>query len=296
MPSSRPTLPARPPVLVARIVIAVVALCLVAGILLVPLRGAPKPAASPLALADPVPMAARTAPAPEPAPTPPPAANPSPASAAPAESAEADQAAPLAARRVNCAVAKCVALTFDDGPGRHTARLLDSLRASDTKVTFFVLGQSVTTRPAVVRRAAREGHVVASHGWDHKQFTRLGSKAQRSQLARTASALTRAGVSKPTLFRPPYGSYNRTTRTLGAPLILWSVDPRDWKDRSASTVTRRVLGQVRPGSVVLLHDIHGTTVDAVPGIVRQLKARGYTLLTVPELFGTLQPGKVYSSR
>lgn len=197
---------------------------------------------------------------------------------------------------VNCAVAKCVALTFDDGPGRHTGRLLDSLKASNTKATFFVLGQATTTRPALVRLAAQEGHVVASHGWDHRQFTRLGAAAQRDQIRRTASAIVRAGAPAPTLFRPPYGAYNATTRALGVPLVLWNVDPLDWKYRSAPTVTRKVLAQVRPGSIVLLHDIHGSTVDAVPGIISQLKARGYTLVTVPELLGSPQPGRVYSRR
>lgn len=282
MPAHRPALPRRIPLAVTGVVTAIVALCLVAGLVLVPRPHAATPSQPPAR--EVLPAAART-----------PVVEPSTeAEAAPA--AEPVETVELAARSVNCAVAKCVALTFDDGPGRHTARLLNSLKASNTKATFFVLGNATTTRPALVRRAAAEGHVVASHGWDHKQFTRLGAAAQRDQLRRTASAITRAGAPAPKLFRPPYGSYNATTRSLGTPIILWDVDPLDWKYRSVSSVTRRVMAQVKPGSIVLLHDIHGTTVDAVPGIIRQLKAKGYTLVTVPELLKSQKAGQVYSRR
>ncbi|MDO5630177.1 MAG: polysaccharide deacetylase family protein [Mobilicoccus sp.] len=201
-----------------------------------------------------------------------------------------------AAPRVNCAVAKCVALTFDDGPGPYTPRLLDTLKRTSTKATFFVLGNATTARPATVKRAAREGHVIGNHGWDHRQFTRLSAAAQRDQVRRTASAIVKAGATAPRLVRPPYGSFNKATRALGAPLVLWDVDPLDWKYRSVSSVTTRVMQGVRPGSIVLLHDVHGTTVDAVPGIIAQLKAKGYTLVTVPELLRSQKAGQVYFRR
>lgn len=288
MPRPRPTLPTRVPFAASALVTAIIIACLVASMALAP-RGAIRPASPVAAAAQTLPLLIEGA---APAST----TSSDEATTASDEPAVAPDAEPLAASRVNCAIAKCVALTFDDGPGLHTARLLNSLKASNTKATFFVLGTATTTRPAVVRRAAAEGHVVASHGWDHKQFTRLSAAAQRDQIRRTASAVVRAGAPAPTLFRPPYGSYNTATRSLGLPVILWNVDPLDWKYRSAPTVTRKVMEQVRPGSIVLLHDIHGSTVDAVPGIIRQLKARGYTLVTVPELLGSPQPGRVYSRR
>lgn len=197
--------------------------------------------------------------------------------------------------RVDCSVAKCVALTFDDGPGPSTARLLDALNAADAKATFFVLGECAAAHPELVAREAREGHVVANHTLDHKQLTRLKRDGQVSEVERGADAIAAAGAPRPTLLRPPYGSLNADTKTLGVPLILWDVDTLDWKHRDSAVVTQAALAGAHPGAIILMHDIHPTTVAAVPGILAKLKAQGYTFVTVPELLGTMSPGVVYTS-
>lgn len=140
---------------------------------------------------------------------------------APAAGAGASATSP----RVDCAVAKCVALTFDDGPGPYTGRLLSDLKAANAKATFFVLGKQAQGNPGMIRRLHEAGMVVGSHGWDHKAFSKLTAAQQRAQLDRTARAIQDAGAPRPTLFRPPYGAANSATKKLGVPLILWNVHP-----------------------------------------------------------------------
>lgn len=199
-------------------------------------------------------------------------------------------------QRVDCAVAKCVALTFDDGPGPYTGRLLSDLKAANAKATFFVLGKQAQGNPGMIRRLHEAGMVVGSHGWDHKAFSKLTAAQQRAQLDRTARAIQDAGAPRPTLFRPPYGAANSATKKLGVPLILWNVDTLDWKSRNLAKATTAALKQSRRGSIILMHDIHPTSVAAVPGLIRLLRARGYTLVTVPELLGPTKPGGRYFGR
>lgn len=213
---------------------------------------------------------------------------PSATSAAPVE--------PPPAASVDCAAAQCVALTFDDGPGRDTGRLLDDLARAEAPATFFVLGSSVRVQPGLVRRMAAEGHEVGTHTLSHRQLNRLGEAGQRAEVRGGVEALEAAGVS-PTVFRPPYGSYNDATRAVvGLPIILWDVDTLDWKTRSTDATVAAALGGAKAGSIVLMHDIHAPTVDAVPRIVSGLRERGFTLVTVSQLLGTQEPGSVHSRR
>lgn len=198
---------------------------------------------------------------------------------------------------VDCAVARCVSLTFDDGPGRYTGRLLDTLARYRVPATFFQVGQMVDSSGAASRRAYVEGHEVANHTWDHTQLTLLSSAGQQREVDMTDNELNQHGVPDTRLLRPPYGSYNSLTRQLGFPLVIWDVDPRDWDGSpSAATVRSRVMSAVSNGSIVLQHDIHPNSVDAVPGIVSDLLAQGYTLVTVPELVPGLRPGDVVFRR
>lgn len=196
--------------------------------------------------------------------------------------------------RTDCARVACVALTFDDGPGPHTAKLLDSLDASGATVTFFLRGDHAAEKPALVRRMAAAGHEVGSHTYSHPELTRLDAARQRSQIDRGVQAIKDAGVT-PTLFRPPYGAYDAATkRSADAPLVLWSVDTRDWKTRSTETTVTTVLNQAQAGSIVLMHDTHPTTVAAVPRIVAGLRERGYTLVRVSDMVGDPAAGTVIS--
>ena len=206
-----------------------------------------------------------------------------------------------AARHVDCRVTKCVAITFDDGPGLYTDKLLAALRAADAKATFFVLGDVSAARPAALRRIAAAGHEIANHTWSHRALPSLTDAQVRSQLTRSADVIESITGTRPELMRPPYGSLSsRVVGILGVrewPIVLWDVDPEDWKYKNADTVYRRVLARTAPGSIVLLHDIHATTVAAVPRILAALADRGYTFVTVSELYGRqLTNGAVYYER
>lgn len=200
-----------------------------------------------------------------------------------------------AAGSVNCAKAKCIALTFDDGPGAYTAALLDQLARDKASASFFVVGQNARVHPSLVARMAAEGHTVGNHTYTHPLLTRLSAAAQRTQIARTSRALVAAGAPTPTMLRPPYGAFNAATKTLGLALVNWNVDTEDWKNRNAAKTTQRALAGARRGAIILMHDIHASTVKAVPGIIRALKAKGYTLVNLDTLLGKTTAGRLYTS-
>lgn len=202
---------------------------------------------------------------------------------------------------VDCAEEDCVAVTYDDGPARYTDELLQVLDDKNAKATFFLVGQQVAAYSATVQAMHDAGHEIASHTWDHKQLTALSESQIRAQLDRTAELIVDATGEQPAMMRPPYGATNDTvakvTRDAGLAQILWSVDTRDWADRDPAIVTRRAVDDARPGSIILMHDIHESTVEAAAGVIDGLRDRGFTLVTVSELFdGDLQPGERYNSR
>jgi peptidoglycan/xylan/chitin deacetylase (PgdA/CDA1 family) len=197
---------------------------------------------------------------------------------------------------VDCSRVACVALTFDDGPSAYTDRLIDTLTSRDVPATFFVVGTSVEARPSTALREYRSGLPVENHTYTHAQLDLLSLSAQLTEVQRADSALVAAGVPKSVLLRPPYGSWNSSTRQLGKPLILWSVDPRDWDGRTASEIRSHVAANTTSGAIVLLHDRVSATVDAVPGIISDLRARGFTLVTVETLVPWMEPGDVVYSR
>jgi peptidoglycan/xylan/chitin deacetylase (PgdA/CDA1 family) len=208
---------------------------------------------------------------------------------------------PKGPRAVDCSKLKCVAITFDDGPGSQTPQLLKMLRRQHARATWFVLGQMVAANPGRLRQIAAAGHEIGNHSWSHPQLTSLSDGEIRSQIDRTDAVIRRTLGYAPTLVRPPYGAVNSRVgadlRSGGHPVVLWDVDPLDWRDRNSSTVAARVLGNVHPGSIVLMHDIHPTTVGAVPRILAELDRRGYTFVTVSELIGhPLRAGRMYSQR
>ncbi|WUI01809.1 polysaccharide deacetylase family protein [Spirillospora sp. NBC_00431] len=198
----------------------------------------------------------------------------------------------------DCARLKCVALTFDDGPAESTVELLDILAARKVKATFFLIGQNAAEHPDLVRREHEAGHELADHSYSHADLGRASEEKILSELTRTQDAIRRASGVTPVMLRPPYGSTSkrltRITRRMGLAQVLWTVDPQDWDSRDTEDVERRVLKAAKPGHIVLMHDIHRTTVKAVPKIIDRLAARGYVFVTVSELFGgRLTPGKEY---
>jgi peptidoglycan/xylan/chitin deacetylase (PgdA/CDA1 family) len=197
---------------------------------------------------------------------------------------------------VDCSRVACVALTFDDGPSANTDRLISTLTSLDVPATFFVVGREVASRPATALRLQRNGLAVENQTYSHAQLDLLSLSAQRSEVNRCDDALVAAGVARSTLLRPPYGSWNSNTRLLGKAVILWSVDPRDWDGKTASQILSAVVANTTSGSIVLMHDTVSATVDAVPSIVSDLRARGFTLVTVATLVPWMEPGDVVYSR
>jgi peptidoglycan/xylan/chitin deacetylase (PgdA/CDA1 family) len=188
-----------------------------------------------------------------------------------------------------------IAMTFDDGPSATlTPKLLDILAAHHIKATFFVIGENVAEHPEIVARAAREGHEIGNHSWSHPNFAKMSDAGVRSQLQRTDDAIKSATGARPTLLRPPYGSI--TTREkrwihdqFGYQIILWDVDPYDWKRPGPAVVRSRILKETRPGSIVLSHDIHPGTIEAMPSTLDALEAKGFKFVTVSELIRMAVP-------
>lgn len=186
--------------------------------------------------------------------------------------------------------APVIAITFDDGPNPdHTPRLLDMLKERHIKATFFMVGRCVVAWPHLVKRMAEEGHEVANHSWSHPLLTRLGSASLDSQIQQTHDAIIKACGIAPRHYRPPYGAIGMSQRKhiheqFGYSTILWDVDPLDWKTpRQSKKVQERILASTKSGSIILTHDIHGTTVDAMPATLDALMARGYQFATVSQL-------------
>jgi peptidoglycan/xylan/chitin deacetylase (PgdA/CDA1 family) len=182
-----------------------------------------------------------------------------------------------------------IAMTFDDGPhGVLTPRLLDILKERHIKATFFVLGQLVQEHPEIVSRALAEGHEIANHSWDHKALNKLGEGGLRHELSDTSEIISRTTGKPVTLMRPPYGATNpRLNRAIekeyGMKVILWSVDPFDWKRPGPQVVSQRILAGAKPGAIILAHDIHPGTIEAMPPTLDALLSKGYKFVTVSEL-------------
>ncbi|TDU80870.1 peptidoglycan/xylan/chitin deacetylase (PgdA/CDA1 family) [Prosthecobacter fusiformis] len=185
---------------------------------------------------------------------------------------------------------KVVAITFDDGPHPDfTPRLLDTLRDRNIKATFFMVGRNVKAFPQIVRRMVEEGHEVANHSWSHPLLTSLGTESVESQMRRTHDAIIAACGRVPVLYRPPYGQARLSQRkrirdVFGYATILWDVDPQDWQSpRKVEKVHDRILSMSKAGSIILCHDIHETTVNAMPALLDEMKRQGYHFVTVSQL-------------
>lgn len=224
----------------------------------------------------------------------------------PTESAAADDPSTTPAKdtppdKVDCAKAKCLALTFDDGPVPGTAAMLDLLAEKGVRATFFVIGTHAAEHPEILRRMVAEGHVVGNHTYDHPNLAKLSAASVRRQLTRANTLIARATGVTPKLMRPPFGSANATVRQVSRDLkltpVLWSVDPLDWSDRDAGVVARRVVARATAGGIILSHDIYPSTRKAYARIIDRLRAKGFVLVTVPELVGgRFKPGVTLSQR
>ncbi|MEY2561551.1 MAG: peptidoglycan-N-acetylglucosamine deacetylase [Verrucomicrobiota bacterium] len=188
-----------------------------------------------------------------------------------------------------------IALTFDDGPhATLTPKLLDLLAAHHMKATFFVVGQNAADHPDILKRAVREGHEIANHSWSHPNLGKMSDDAVRRELQKTDDAIAAAIGKRPTLLRPPYGSITAHQKNwihdeFGYRIIIWDVDPLDWKRPGPSVVTSRILKETHAGSIVLSHDIHPPTIEAMPATFDQLEKKGFKSVTVTELLAMATP-------
>ena len=198
-----------------------------------------------------------------------------------------------------------IAITFDDGPHpKNTPRLLDMLRERNVKATFYVIGRNVDLYPNVLRRTVSEGHEIGNHTYNHPILSKLGDSTVRDELTKCRDAVARAAGVKPRTLRPPYGALLQRQREwihreLEYPTIMWSVDPLDWKRPGASVVTSRILSNTTPGAIVLAHDLHASTVDAMPATLDGLLRKGFKFVTVSQLLAMgsqTAPGQVASGQ
>lgn len=182
-----------------------------------------------------------------------------------------------------------VAITFDDGPHvTNTPRLLDMLASRGIKATFFCVGTNVSRYPNIVRRIVADGHEMANHTWNHPKLSSLGDSGVRSELDRANAGILQVAGVAPRMYRPPYGAITARQKQFimseyGYPTILWSVDPQDWQRPGPSVVTSRILNATKSGGIILVHDIHPPSVDAMPATLDGLLARGFRFVTCSQL-------------
>lgn len=237
--------------------------------------GAARPVAkgSPTAPADPTPRPEPT-PKPEPAP----------------EAAEAT---------VDCAVLKCIALTFDDGPSpQYTPQVLQVLTRHHVPATFFMQGPSLKAYPDVAKQVAdTPGMEIGNHSMTHPDLTGVSADRLTTEIVGAADLIEQTTGKRPSIMRPPYGSQNETVREAagadGQAVILWDIDTLDWSSGDPVAVAKEVQDNAAPGAIALMHDVHAASPQALDGMVADLKNRGFTLVTVSELIGKPEPGELY---
>lgn len=188
-----------------------------------------------------------------------------------------------------------VAITFDDGPHPTlTPRLLDILRDRGIRATFYIVGKNVAAHPEIVQRMIADGHEIGNHSYTHPSFLKLSPGGLAEEVKSTNAAIAAAVPQKPTTIRPPYGAINasitkRLNEEFGLTVVMWSVDPQDWKYRNAARVSSHIVQNTVPGSIILAHDIHPSTIDAMPSALDALVAKGFQFVTVSELIAMDSP-------
>lgn len=189
---------------------------------------------------------------------------------------------------------KWVALTFDDGPGPYTRKMLSILRRAQLPATFFVVGRNVASyKPGLMAEQAY-GSPIGNHSWSHPLLTSMGYQDQRDQLASTNHAIRSATGDRVRFFRPPYGAHDAATDKIAwglqMPIILWNIDSEDSLGANSKKISRLVKQGLKPGSIILMHENHGQTIRAMKyTIVPALKKSGMTAVTVPQMLAGNPP-------
>ena len=193
---------------------------------------------------------------------------------------------------------KVVALTFDDGPNPNTTPVaLELLKKYNAKATFFMVGRSVTGNEDIIKQVVAEGHQIGNHSWSHPLLTKVTLEQAKSQINDTTEVLKKASGQDVHIMRPPYGGINSAIQAaVSQSFILWDVDTLDWKNRNTASIMKEVQ-KTQPGSIILMHDIHQTSIDALPSVLQYLTEQGFELVTIDELMGDqLELHQKYTNR
>lgn len=179
---------------------------------------------------------------------------------------------------------KVVALTFDDGPSKYTDKILDILKKHDACGTFFVIGNKVNFYDGTLNRMINEGSEIGNHSYNHKWLNRLSEKEFKEELNKTQEAVKKATGFTPKLFRPTYGGYSDKLKSYtDLTFVLWDVDSSDWKVKKKEKILNNIIPNVKDGSIILMHDNHEYSLNAIESVVKALKEKGYSFVTVSEL-------------
>lgn len=181
--------------------------------------------------------------------------------------------------------APVVALTFDDGPHpAYTQLLLDGLKERGVQATFFLIGVNAKGQEAVIEQMARDGHLIGNHTYSHVQLTKISDEKACEEIGKTNSLLEEMCGQKIAYVRPPFGSWPEALDCLtDMRVVLWSVDPLDWKTQNKDRIVRHIVSHAEDGGIILLHDVYGTSVEAALEVIDTLSAEGYNFVTVDEL-------------
>lgn len=195
---------------------------------------------------------------------------------------------------------KYIAFTFDDGPGGYTDKLVNALDKYHSKATFFVLGNRVNAYKKQLKHAFDLGMEIGSHTWAHKNLILLPKSGVKSEILKARNTIRNVIGENPTVLRPPYGNSNQTvSKYAGVPMIYWSVDTEDWKHKNVKYISQYIIKHARDGEIILLHDIHQTSVNGFIKALPTLRKQGFELVTVSELYAIkgkkLKKGVMYYS-
>lgn len=180
---------------------------------------------------------------------------------------------------------KQIALTFDDGPnGIYTAKLLDGLKERNVKVTFFIMGENIKGNEELVKRMYEEGHLLGNHTYSHVDLEKMSFEKAYDEIQTTNAWIYNLTGYEAEYIRPPFGSWtDKLKEETDMSIVMWNVDPLDWRDQNSAVIAKRILSKVKSGDIVLLHDIYNSSVEAAFQVIDELKKQGYTFVRVDEL-------------
>jgi peptidoglycan/xylan/chitin deacetylase (PgdA/CDA1 family) len=206
---------------------------------------------------------------------------------------------PQVQTKSDCPSDRRVALTFDDGPSRYTEDIIGILKSVNFKATFYVLGNNAQNRPDVLKKIINDGHDIGNHTMTHPDLTKQSNQKIKEEITEAQRIITEISGHTPTTMRPPYGALSsRVKEIINMPIVLWSHDTLDWKFKNTTSITGKATKNISPGSIILLHDIHRTTRDALPAIIKELKERNLCSDTISKLFdrNELKNSKTYTRK